>query len=196
MNSTTTKQQLRRQIVTELRQIGIEEITLRSHSIWQQVEQSEEFIKAKNIAIYWSEKEELPTHEFIAHWAPAKQFFLPAIRGKKIIFLPFRGIENMIQGEFGIHEPQENPQEEPSAYLSEHFDLMIVPARAYDRYGFRLGRGGGYYDRYLSLIPDTTTTFGVCLDCQLVDSVPHEDFDIPVGKIVCQKGILITQSPE
>ena len=66
--------------------------------------------------------------------------------------------------------------------MPEEINLIIVPCRAFDpSTKQRLGRGGGYYDRYLAKV--TAPKFAVAYSCQVVDSLPTEDHDVPVDVI-------------
>ena len=62
-------------------------------------------------------------------------------------------------------------------------DLMIVPARAFTPQGDRLGRGGGFYDKYMSLPDFHAVKYGVAFACQIFDSLPTDDHDIPVERV-------------
>jgi 5-formyltetrahydrofolate cyclo-ligase len=66
-------------------------------------------------------------------------------------------------------------------------DLVIVPALAYDPQGNRLGRGGGYYDRFLSKVRSNVTTVGLVFDQQIVDHVPVQPHDISVDIVVTDR---------
>lgn len=66
------------------------------------------------------------------------------------------------------------------AVAPDRLDLVVVPGVAFDRAGRRLGRGAGYYDRFLSRLLPHTATAGICFDEQLVDAVPHGGHDRPV----------------
>ncbi|MDI2588111.1 5-formyltetrahydrofolate cyclo-ligase [Psychrobacillus sp. NEAU-3TGS] len=72
--------------------------------------------------------------------------------------------------------------------LSEDIDLLIVPGVVYSKTGYRIGYGGGYYDRFLTNY--TGQTISLAFDFQIVDQVETEMFDIPVDKIITNKGII------
>lgn len=87
----------------------------------------------------------------------------------------------LVPASFGILEP---PADAPLLARSD-IDLALVPAVCYDRSGFRLGFGGGYYDRWLSGFSGFTV--GLCRDCVLQDRVPTEDHD-------CRVDLLLTET--
>ena len=68
-------------------------------------------------------------------------------------------------------------------------DLVVVPGVAFDLNGGRLGRGGGFYDRFLSSLPTTTATIGICFDWQIVDVVPADSRDTPVHAVVTDRRV-------
>lgn len=87
----------------------------------------------------------------------------------------------LIPADFGILEPSADVPLLPR----EDIELALVPAVCYDRRGFRLGFGGGYYDRWLAGFSGTTV--GLCRDCVLQDQVPVEEHD-------CQVELLLTET--
>lgn len=82
---------------------------------------------------------------------------------------------SLVAGRFGLQEP-------PAPWLPpediRHAEVVLVPALAVDRFGVRLGRGGGFYDRSLRLCPTGTRMVAVVRDCELVDELPHEPHDV------------------
>jgi 5-formyltetrahydrofolate cyclo-ligase len=68
---------------------------------------------------------------------------------------------------------------------SARYDLVIVPVLAYDDEFNRLGRGAGWYDRFLATQPDTQT-IGLAFSCQRVESIPIEEFDVPMDEVITE----------
>ena len=66
----------------------------------------------------------------------------------------------------------------------DEIDLAVIPGVAFDRYGHRLGRGKGYYDRLLPQIP--APKVGICFPFQLIEEVPAEAFDFRMDTIIAQ----------
>jgi 5-formyltetrahydrofolate cyclo-ligase len=66
-------------------------------------------------------------------------------------------------------------------------DLVLVPGAIFDRNGYRIGYGGGYYDRFLPSLNKKTTTIGLAYDLQLIDNVPRGCYDLPVDFILTEK---------
>lgn len=89
----------------------------------------------------------------------------------------------LVRHPFGMLEPGEDcPLTEPSA-----IQLVLAPGLAFDRAGGRLGRGGGFYDRWLADYRGLTAA--LCRDCALLDAVPREEHDRPVDLVICTHGL-------
>lgn len=91
--------------------------------------------------------------------------------------------QNLLPGPFGAHEPTGgNPAPPPN--------LVLVPGLAFDLAGNRLGRGGGFYDRFLETLPlPRPTLCGVCFSCQITPLIPHEPHDARVDFLLSEKGL-------
>jgi 5-formyltetrahydrofolate cyclo-ligase len=89
--------------------------------------------------------------------------------------------------EHGLRSPRGGRLVVPST-----IDLVVVPGIAFDAGGRRLGRGGGYYDRFLSRLRRGATTVGIAFDEQIVDKVPVNDEDVSVDVIVTDRRITTT----
>jgi len=87
--------------------------------------------------------------------------------------------ESMASDALGVPAPRSGRE-----IMHESIDLVIAPGVAFDVRGGRLGRGGGFYDRFLAKAHRHTTTIGVCFDFQLVDEIPTAADDIPVQAVV------------
>lgn len=118
-----------------------------------------------------------------------------AAQGKRVLLprcLPKRQMEarwlrdeaELIPGVFGIPEPSERCP----LVSKEEIDLILVPALCCDRMGYRLGKGGGYYDRYLANYSGLTVAF--CRKLLLQESLPWEDFDQRVSLVLTEEGLV------
>lgn len=114
-----------------------------------------------------------------------KRLALPRCTGETLEFLFVeKGWDNSIRpSSLGVLEPSRG-----DAAIPDEHSLILVPAMAYTPRGVRLGRGKGYYDRYLSQFP-TIPTMGICRSYQLLSSLPTESWDMGVKEVLC-KGVI------
>ncbi len=91
------------------------------------------------------------------------------------------------RGKFGIREPFALPGREG---VRKGFDLVVVPGLAFDAAGWRLGRGHGFYDRFLSGLGGRVVMVGLAFSWQLVPEVPVEAWDVPVDAVVTEKAVV------
>ncbi|MCX5830835.1 MAG: 5-formyltetrahydrofolate cyclo-ligase [Deltaproteobacteria bacterium] len=104
----------------------------------------------------------------------------PETRGMDIFSIAnFADLET---GYFGIREPKRGLR---PLVAREVIDLVAVPAVAFDRRGYRVGYGGGYYDRFLAGMD--VPTIGLAFDCQIITTAPVEKYDLAVQGIITEK---------
>ena len=117
-----------------------------------------------------------------------------ASEGKMIFrFLPDGDFDLLTPARFGIPEPAEDcPELRPADFSGA---LILVPALAFDHEGFRLGYGGGYYDRFLQELIEANipvTTVGLAFSACVTEILPHSPHDIPVQFILDERRIITT----
>lgn len=86
--------------------------------------------------------------------------------------------------EHGVRVPREG-----RLVIPDMIDLIILPGLAFDVAGHRLGRGGGYYDRFLARLPRTTVRAAAAFEAQIVDKVPTNDLDARVDFVITERRI-------
>lgn len=96
--------------------------------------------------------------------------------------------EGINLGAYGIREPNKNISNEIDV---KNIDVLIVPAVAYDKNCYRLGYGGGYYDRFIERLRDDAITIGIAFDLQLFDSIPKEEHDAQLNYIITESSTYI-----
>ena len=167
------KSHLRKKIKQEKQKYTSVELKKISIDIMAGVEKLPQFQKAKNVFVYWSLPDEVFTHDFIKRWHGKKRIFLPVVKGKQLEIREFTGEKNMKTGpSFGIQEPT-------GEILAnfEEIDIAIVPGLAFTKYGARLGRGGGFYDKTLPLLTKAFKA-GVAFPFQIVSNLPTSGNDV------------------
>lgn len=109
---------------------------------------------------------------------------LPRVEGDRLVPVRCSGGADLVRSRFGVLEPV-GPGVDPA-----EIDVVCVPGLAFDRRGYRVGYGKGFYDRFLPLLRPDTVVIGVCFDVQLVNEVPHDHFDVPVPRVVTESGLV------
>ena len=170
------KKELRAHIKTLKKQHTKEQLLEQSEQILAKLEQHPDFAKAETVMLYSALPDEVQTQAFLEMWHLKKKIILPTVVGDDIIPVEYGKDTAFAVGDFNILEPQNEP-------YSGGFDLIVVPGVAFDRKGNRLGRGRGYYDRFLCQHLDVKR-IGICFDFQCVDEVPAEPFDIRMDEVL------------
>lgn len=130
------------------------------------------FKEAQTILAYFSFRQEV---DLTALFKLNKSWGFPRCVGKSLIWHSWQPADSLQTGKYGILEPQANaPTIDPKTA-----DLILVPAVACDRQGYRLGYGGGFYDRLLSSGFDVPT-IGVVFDFSYVAQLPIDTWDMPL----------------
>ena len=170
------KKSLRQQIRTRKKEHSFEQLKSQSEIILGKLEQHTDFVRAHRVMLYASLPDEVQTLSFLDKWKKRKQIILPTVVGDDIIPVELTADSQMVEGDFHILEPENHP-------YSGSLDLIVVPGMAFDKAGHRLGRGRGYYDRFLIKYPDVKT-IGICFDFQLLESIPTESHDRVVDEVI------------
>ena len=170
------KQQMRELIVQKRRILSAEDRREQSAAILEQLEQMQCFREAKTVLLYYPINNEVDVLPLFKKYKHTKTLLLPVSHRREMTVSPYEGNDKMHRGKFHIPEPT------TPAYEGE-IDLIVVPAVAFDKTGLRLGRGGGYYDKFLKKHV-SAMLIGVGYDFQLVDQVPAERHDQKVHRII------------
>ncbi|MBY7837624.1 5-formyltetrahydrofolate cyclo-ligase [Vibrio fluvialis] len=141
-----------------------------------------------HIALYLSTDGELDTQPLIEWlWSQGKAIYLPLLHpfsAGHLLFLHYQSSTPMTYNKFGIQEPK---LDQTLVKPVKELDLICTPLVAFDSHGHRLGMGGGYYDRTLAhwfKTGEGAQPMGLAHDCQHVEQLPTEAWDIPLPKIV------------
>ncbi len=171
------KQKVRELLAQKRRIMPVDERTIQSTKILEQIESLPVFQSAKTILLYYPVQNEVDVLPLVKRYKHEKTILFPVSHRRGMTVHPYAGNAMMHRGKFGIPEPT------TPAYEGT-IDLMIVPAVAFDKKGRRLGRGGGYYDRFIKKIKNHTFTLGVAYDFQMIDEVPSARHDQRVQGVV------------
>ncbi|TAA41792.1 MULTISPECIES: 5-formyltetrahydrofolate cyclo-ligase [Corallincola] len=187
MNSS--RQQIRQQIRLRRQQLSDSEQRLAAESLLSQLQSFQPFVDAQRVGLYLANDGEIDPDPIIQWlWQQQRQVYLPLLHPfckGHLLFLQYQHDTLLIRNRFGIPEPSlDVTQISP---LNE-LDIILCPLVAFDADGNRLGMGGGFYDRTLSRWQTNANNkplpVGLAHDCQHVDSLPHQHWDVPLPTII------------
>jgi 5-formyltetrahydrofolate cyclo-ligase len=155
----------------------------RSALVQEHVVKSREFQYAKIIGAYFATGSEVKTDLLIGEAKRlGKVVALPRAEKDMINFYEISSTSELVAGRFGVMEPL-------PVRPAHTIDLIVVPGIAFDKKGYRLGYGKGYYDRYLSE-KKPQFAIGLAYNFQLLESLPHDAHDVKMDAISTEDGIL------
>jgi len=193
------KQDLRRQLRRRRRRTGSLKQRLAAHAAARRLIALPEMRRARRVAVFLAADGELDPAP-LARLARARgaQLYLPVVaRGPEqpLHFMPwYPGRTPLARNRFGIHEPRPEPHRRlPRRQL----DVIVVPLVAFDARGFRLGMGGGFYDRSLAFIRRgwrgrRPRLIAAAYDFQRVAELPTRHWDVPLDIVVTERKIYRT----
>jgi len=176
------KSDLRRQMMARLAAQDAEQRAAASAAACRRFAGLPEFAAATNLFVFLSMATEIDTADLIAAARTyGKPILVPRIRPDHTIeAVAWPASAALVTGTFGIRVPSGG-----AAFPTAEIDLIAVPGLAFDDRGGRLGRGGGYYDRFLAAAPGATAV-GLAFEFQVVTTVPCADHDVRVGALVTE----------
>lgn len=184
------KEILRREIKERRDNISLKLRKEKSKKIKEFLFSTDEFKKAKTVMFYITYGSEVMTEDMIeGSLERGKKVALPKCLKdeKKIIPLEIKNISRDLErGAFGIREPKRGTK----IIQTQEINLVIVPGVAFDRKGTRLGYGGGFYDKFLKNLPDSSRFIGLAFQEQVVKSIPRAARDIMLHKIITDQGVM------
>ena len=144
-----------------------------SNAIVKKIRSLDIYRTAKNVMIFYPLQFEI---NLLPLLEDSKNFYLPKVDGENLLVCPFKIGERLVKSEFNVSEPLSVP------VSSDIPEVVFVPALAVDKNNFRLGYGGGFYDRFLesskaySIVPVSEKL--------IVEKLPVDEFDIPVDCVI------------
>jgi len=176
-----TKQRIRSKILLKLKTQKEEERIYKSSIVKDKLFKTREFKKAKIVMFYVSCVGEVETKDMIKQAQKFGKIIVAPTCAKNRMLKPcfFEKGARLIRGPYGIREPVTR-----SCINPKKIDLVVAPGLAFDRRGHRLGRGKGYYDRFLKKMPAKTPCIGLAFDFQILPAIPTTDQDVNVNKVI------------
>lgn len=172
------KTTIRREVRARLSGLGAEEKRSRSLAICSEVKKHLAVNNAKVVALFSPLGYEPDVWPLVESLSCELSIVLPRVEGDVMNFYCYdRG--SMAIGSFGINEPQNGLSVKPC-----EIDAVVVPGLAFTERGARMGRGKGYYDKYMSQGDFSALKIGVCYSEQLVQEIPVEPHDVAMDVVI------------
>lgn len=196
------KKEIRKEIIKNRDLLTSTEIREKSSLIRNKLFNMKEYIESKSIFCFLTFGSEVETDEIIKDaLEKKKKVYVPYINKEEDVMYAVE-IENMNDFElnkFGIREPRRgrfyfervihNPPPVENPRILEASPLALVPGVAFDRKGYRIGYGKGYYDRFFHTFP-VKSKIALAFGLQLIDHVPAQEHDVPVDMILTENELI------
>ncbi len=160
----------------------VEDKDLKDKLIRKNLRELDLYKKAKSVFVFISYRSEVDTKGIIEDiLADGKKLLVPLVKGSQMIAVEVKGIDDLGPNKMGILEPKSGEE-------VIDVDLTITPGLAFDKAGYRLGYGGGYYDKFFAKVD--TIRMGIGYYDQFVESLVHEDYDKPLEYLLTDRGLI------
>ena len=185
MTISEEKKRIRNKILKKLKEQSEQFRSSKSKTIVSKLRTDSLYRKSQNIMFYVSMDYEVDTHALLREsLLEGKCVTVPYVDREHNALIPVQikqFDEHLVSGSYNILEPK---KELIKPFDVGRLELILVPGIAFDRKYHRLGRGGGYYDRFLATVPAEVKRYGLAFDFQLFDSIPVESFDVPMNEVI------------
>jgi 5-formyltetrahydrofolate cyclo-ligase len=187
------KKALREEIARRISGLSPEQRAAASRAACRALMHLAAYARAKTVLAFAPMPDEIDTSELLkSALRSGRRLALPLVlwRTRELRAVEVKDLaSDVVEGPHGVPGPRPDGPVIPA----EELDLIVVPGRAFDWDGNRLGRGGGYYDRLLAS-PGRAEAVAIAFSCQLARRVPVSPHDVPVGTIVTEQGALFTSA--
>lgn len=184
------KKEIRKALSVKRGSLTAEERREKSHSILTHLQAAPEFQAASCIMVYMDFKGEVQTEALIQYLlSVGKRVALPVVKPDKtaLVLVEIQSLETDFKvADYGMKEPI--IREDHLLALSD-LDLILAPGLGFDDAGYRIGYGGGYYDKLLTDRGHKPVVWALAFDLQRLPVLPVEDHDQPLDGIVTESGI-------
>lgn len=186
----TTRKKLRKELRSKRRSLSPQQQQQASQQLLKIIRRRSDFRRSQHIALYLANDGEINPMPIIRHcWKLGKKVYLPVLHPvlhNRLWFVPYTPSSPMVRNIYGIEEPKLLPHRRRRAW-SLH--MVLLPLVGFDKYGNRMGMGGGYYDRTFSFKAQQgglrgPALIGLAHEVQKVERLPVENWDIPLSTIL------------
>jgi 5-formyltetrahydrofolate cyclo-ligase len=185
-----TKDEIRKEVLGRRLAMGDREVSARSASICRRVISDDVFVTARTIGLYWPFRNEVLTQSIFREAVSRRKkvaFPVTSAEGRAMDYIAVDDEDDLSEGTYGIMEPRFVPERRVGV---EELDLIVVPGVAFDERGYRIGYGGGYFDRLLSGDAVRARRAALAFDLQLVDRIPRRAHDAKVELIFTESRVI------
>lgn len=184
-----TKAEVRARVLALRDEVSAKERMRRSEKIAKNLTDQTCYREAQALLTYVSFRSEVDTISLIEQaFTDGKAVFVPRVTGREMDFFRIKALSELEKGYHGILEPQSHITEVYAPSVGKA--IMCMPGVVFDRAHHRIGYGGGYYDRYLSVqAEDTICTAALAYDCQILREIPWDSHDICPRLIITETEI-------
>lgn len=183
------KSRFRKNMLKKINKISKEEIDNKSSLILDNLKTFEDCLKNKNVFIFVSFNNEVNTFNIIEYLRPiAKKILIPKVNiiTKEMDIYEFSSYDDLLLSNYGILEPDEKKCKKLNINV---IDTVITPGVVFDAHGYRIGYGGGFYDKLFSKLKDNIVKIAVGFETQIIPRVPNDFHDKPVNFLITEKNI-------
>jgi 5-formyltetrahydrofolate cyclo-ligase len=186
VNDVEDKRKLRKRVIEDRLQLIPEKVKQKSDRIMSTFFSTDDYKKAKVVMFYVDMRNEVMTKAAINKAiAEGKRVVVPRVKkGYGLLAIEIQSLEELSPGTFGVMEPPEKEE-----IVLKDIDVVVVPGVAFDRNGYRIGYGAGYYDNFLPKLKSDAKNIAVAFEMQLRDLIPVESHDVKMDMIITEQGI-------
>ena len=185
MDVNLEKEKIRKTVLEKLKKEPFESQREKSFKIIEKLKCAFHFETTTKAMVYVSTVFEVDTKPLLKELlAQGCRVTVPSIDegAKSVVSVEIKDPEkDLLPGSYGILEPR---CELVNVFDVKSLDVILVPGLAFDRKNNRIGRGKGYYDRFLKTLPARVKRYGLAFDFQMFDQVPIENWDVPVDQVI------------
>jgi 5-formyltetrahydrofolate cyclo-ligase len=182
------KKTFRKEMIGKRNTLSEQAVHDKSFLITETILKSDLLKNNKTIMLYMDFRNEVRTIPLIQELLKDHTLVLPKVdmTSHTMSLHLIKNLDDLVLSDYGILEPSNQATVE-----AKDLDLILAPGVAFDRNGYRLGYGGGFYDRLLESKNKCTMVVALAFDCQITDEVPREAHDFQMDAIVTESEVMI-----
>jgi len=177
------KDEIREKILEKRSKLEKSKIIEKGNLVKEKLFSLEEYKKAKTVMFFVSFRKEAYTQDMIKEALKDKIVVVPKVKKFELIPCRIKDFLELATGYSGVLEPVRIDEVD----LND-IDIVLVPGIAFDKRGYRIGYGKGYYDNFLKNV--RALKIGLCMDFQIVDNIPEKEWDVKMDVVVSEDRVI------